>query len=110
MLPGGKREPGESAAECARRECREEVGAVLDLDRLRWLGRFVAPAANEIGYVVDSQVFVHPPVVISGPSAEIAAVRWLDRDTDPLPEDLAPMLQFKVLPALAGEASAPAGP
>lgn len=29
LLPGGKLDPGESIEECVRRECREEVGMVL---------------------------------------------------------------------------------
>lgn len=90
---------GESADACAVRECREEVGAVLDVERLSWLGHFVAPAANEAGHLVESRVFVHPPVDVDGPSAEIAELRWLDPDA-PLPGDLAPMLEHHVLPAL----------
>lgn len=30
-FPGGKVEPGESPADCARRECREELGVEVEL-------------------------------------------------------------------------------
>ena len=33
-LPGGKREHGESMAQCLVRECREELGVVLDIGTL----------------------------------------------------------------------------
>jgi len=49
MLPGGKPEPGESAAKAAVRECAEEVGAVPDPGSSRRIGVFVADAANEPG-------------------------------------------------------------
>ncbi len=99
MLPGGKPEPGESAAECAIRECREEVGLVLDPDRLVHLGRFVAPAANEDHHLVDSEVYVHPVPGDPVAAAEIVELRWLN-PVGPLPDDLAPMLTGAVLPAL----------
>lgn len=106
MLPGGKPEPGESPAACAIRECHEELGAVLEPRLLRWLGRFVAPAANEEGHDVDSQVFVHPLVEIGGPAAEIAEMRWFDPAVGRWPDDLAPMLEFHVIPALRAQEGA----
>lgn len=100
MLPGGKPDPGESAAQTAVRECAEEVGAVLDLASLRSVGVFLSDAANEPGYLIEGAVFEHPLVDIAGPASEIAEIRWLDPATDPLPGDLAPLLEHHVLPAL----------
>jgi 8-oxo-dGTP pyrophosphatase MutT (NUDIX family) len=100
MLPGGKPEAGETAAETAVREAREELGVQLDPSLLTPLGVFHSAAANEPGHLLESAVFTHPPVVIAGPAAEIAELRWLDPAAE-LPGDLAPMLQFNVLPALA---------
>jgi len=57
MQPGGKLEPGESAAECLARELHEELALVVALDELEPLGRFGADAANEAGWRVDCDVF-----------------------------------------------------
>jgi len=45
-LPGGKPEPGETYAEAAAREVREEVGIVLDPADLTPFTEIVAPAHN----------------------------------------------------------------
>jgi 8-oxo-dGTP diphosphatase len=100
MLPGGKPEPDETAADTAVRECAEEVGAVLELGALRTVGVFLADAANEPGLKIEGTVFEHPPVEIAGPAAEIEEIRWLDPASDRLPGDLAPLLEHFVLPAL----------
>jgi 8-oxo-dGTP diphosphatase len=101
MLPGGKPEPGETAAQTAVREAYEEVGAVLDEARLRELGTFRAAAANEAGHEVVGTVFEHPAVTVVAAAAEIEELRWLDPAAD-LPDDLAPLLELRVLPLLAG--------
>lgn len=103
MHPGGKPEPGESAAEAASRELAEEVGIDVAPDTLEYVGFWVARAANEAGTDIEATVFsapgVHDPAEISA-SAEIAELRWLDLETE-LPADLAPLLTDHVLPALA---------
>jgi len=102
MLPGGKPEVGEAAEQAAVREVQEELGVMLDTERLRPLGVFDAPAANEPERTVRATVFEHPPVAGAAPAAEIEQIRWLDVDTSPLPTDLAPLLRDAVLPALPG--------
>lgn len=102
MLPGGKPEPGETAAQTAVRECREELGVALDPRALRQVGVFRAAAANEDGHWVEATVFEHPSEVAAGPAAEIAELRWLRLDERPLPPDLAPLLSEHVVPALTG--------
>ena len=99
MLPGGKREPGETAAQTAIRECSEEIGLALDLDLLTALGVFISDAANEPGLTLNGSVFEHPLSGEPRAAAEIAELRWLDL-TQPLPDDLAPLLEHHVLPAL----------
>lgn len=99
MLPGGKPEPGESAAEAAVREVREEVGIVLAHSELRLLGAWEADAANEPGHILDATVFTADLTGIPVAAAEIAELRWSSQ-ADPL-GDLAPLLRDRVIPALA---------
>ena len=96
MLVGGKLEPGESAREAALRETREEVG--LEIESTTLLGEFHSEAANEPGHTLLSTVFWVESDAEPVASAEIAEVRWTPlRDH---PDDLAPMLEHHVLPAL----------
>ncbi len=99
MLPGGKPEPGESAAQAAIRECAEELGLALDPGKLTILGVFFADAANEPGLVIEGSVFEHPLEGTPRAAAEIAELRWLD-PSQALPGDLAPLLEHHVLPML----------
>jgi len=107
MLPGGKLEAGESAAQAAVRECREELGVELGTGDLRMLGRWQAPAANEAGMTVQATVFEHLSVTVTEPSAELEELRWLDLHA-PLPDDLAPLLRDRVLPTLRSRPTEPA--
>ena len=50
-LPGGRVEPGESAAEAAVREVREETG--LDVVAVRHIGRVERPGVDGSTYVID---------------------------------------------------------
>lgn len=99
MFPGGKLEPGESAAEAAVRETHEEVGVRLAETDLRPLGTFLAAAANEPDRMVEAVVFEHPSVAGAAPAGEIDELRW-QPTSGPYPPDLAPLLAEHVLPAL----------
>lgn len=101
MLPGGKIEPGESPAETAVRELREEVGITLEPSRLTVLGDWTAPAANEPGLLVHGHVFTHPWVAGAHASAEIEDLQWLGLDEMRERTDLAPLLVTRVLPVLS---------
>lgn len=100
MHPGGKPEPGETAAEAASRELAEEVGIAIDPADLQPLGSWLAVAANEAATDIEATVFIAPGTWEAHPSAEIAEIRWLDLAAE-LPEDLAPLLTDHVLPMLA---------
>lgn len=100
MLPGGKPEAGETPAQTAVRECAEEIGVELEPGALRELGVFTDAAANEADRLVRGTVYVHPAVPVVEAAREIAELRWLDPEAEPLPPDLAPMLEHQVLPAL----------
>lgn len=96
MLVGGKLEPGESARDAALRETYEEVG--LRIDTATLLGEFLSEAANEPGHSLHSTVFWVESDAEPVASAEIAEVRWTPVDDHP--DDLAPMLEHHVLPAI----------
>lgn len=100
MLPGGKPERGEDARAAAVRECREEIGIEIDPEALEPVGTFLTAAANEPGHQVRGTIFQHPAPGRVAPAAEIAELRWLDPSVRPLPDDLAPLLAEKVIPAL----------
>ena len=98
MQPGGKLEPGESAADALVRELAEELGLRVEAAALGHVGRFTAAAANEPGHLVDADVFTVPSV--AGPVdalAEIEEARWVaPHELDGLP--LAPLLREHLLP------------
>jgi len=100
MLPGGKIEPGETPVQAAVRELSEEVGAVLDEDRLQFLGTWTAAAANEPGHHVTGHIFEHRWLEGLGPHSEIAEAHWLHPGDMQQRTDLAPLLVTCVLPHL----------
>jgi len=108
MLPGGKPEPGESAAEAGARECAEELGIELATEALEPIGVFRAAAANEPGFEVEGAIFAHAAPRVAEPAAEIEELRWLDASGE-LPDDLAPLLEHRILPELARRAGAGSG-
>lgn len=98
MAPGGKPEPGESAAEALARELHEELGVVVPVTDLSYLGRFESDAANEPGFRVVAEAFAITldPRSVSA-AAEIAEARWLTPDeAAALP--LAPLSTEHLLP------------
>ncbi|WP_235590707.1 TIGR00730 family Rossman fold protein [Leucobacter sp. G161] len=105
MLPGGKPEPGEDPRDTAIREFAEELGVQLDPLRLRGLGEFRSPAANEPGRDVVAHVFEHPFVAVDRPLAEIEHLEWVDPTQDH--PAMAPLNTEHVFPALAAGIRAP---
>jgi len=85
MQPGGKLEPGESAAECLVRELDEELALAIPVEELVHLGRFAADAANEAGWRVDCDVYRVGALRLAALAqgvrvrAELAEARWCSR-------------------------------
>ncbi len=84
MLPGGKAEPGESDAEAAAREIREEIGVSVGVPELTPWGEVVTAAANEADATLVAAVFAHRrPITGAKPAAEIEELLWAHPGVDP---------------------------
>jgi monooxygenase len=109
-LPGGRRDPGESATEAALRELHEETGVVVGAGEvLGTLDDFVTRS----GYVMTPVVVWGGPVspAMTGAPSEVAQIHVIplaDFDVPPrllrIPESDAPVIQ---LPLLGGYLHAP---
>jgi 8-oxo-dGTP pyrophosphatase MutT (NUDIX family) len=92
QLPGGAVDPGEGPGEAARRECREELGVEVVLDRIAGVyggpeHRFRYANGDEVGWV--STIFeAHVETGEPAPGDdEVDAVGWFRRDElDALPQ------------------------
>ncbi len=98
MLPGGKIEPGESPDQTAVREAHEELGVDLDPELLTFVGEWTAPAANESGHTVHGHIYEHPWVPGVDVRNEIAESQWVSPADLACRDDIAPLLQNRVLP------------
>jgi 8-oxo-dGTP pyrophosphatase MutT (NUDIX family) len=108
-LPGGRRDPGETAAKGALRELAEEVGLSLGADAVLGL---LDDYVTRSGYVMTPVVcWAGPAGELEGAEAEVASVHQVplaDLDVEPrfisIPESDAPVIQ---LPLLGGFLHAP---
>ncbi|MFB0835389.1 NUDIX hydrolase [Arthrobacter halodurans] len=104
MQPGGKLEPGESPAQAAVREVREETGLDLDPGLLEDLGVWTGPAANEADTEIVAHLFGASVRGVPRAAAELEELLWARPADALLRPDIAPLLRDHVLPGLLGAA------
>src|ERR1700677_363034 len=97
ILPGGTLEPGETADECLRRECREELGDV-EVSNLLHLGDYESPAAGQDDKTVRIELYSGDLEGAPSANSEIQELIWFGpRDDAAL---LAPSLRNVIFPDL----------
>jgi 8-oxo-dGTP diphosphatase len=109
ILPGGCREPGESAIDCLSRELCEELGEVV-VSGVELVGVYTDRAAGaETGQPKTVRIELYRAELIGEPvaSSEIAELVWFGEGDDR--DQVAPSIANKILPDLLARGILPWG-
>jgi 8-oxo-dGTP diphosphatase len=99
ILPGGKREAGESSLECLARELREELGDVRAVSP-ELTGVYAHAAAGDAGKVVRIELYRAELEGQARAQSEIGELVWFGAGDDRA--QLAPSLRDLIFPDLIG--------
>jgi 8-oxo-dGTP pyrophosphatase MutT (NUDIX family) len=97
-LPGGEVDPGESPAEAAVREAREEAGVEVELDHLIGV-YYLRSRKNGLRFMFAAHIVSGEPSAAD--ADEIAEFGWFEPDA--LPGPTTPTMPWGVKDAVAGE-------
>jgi 8-oxo-dGTP pyrophosphatase MutT (NUDIX family) len=97
-LPGGEVDPGESPAEAAVREAREEAGVEVELDHLIGV-YYLRSRKNGLRFMFAARIVTGEPSAAD--ANEIAEIGWFSPDQ--IPEPTTPTMPWGVKDAVAGE-------
>jgi 8-oxo-dGTP diphosphatase len=103
MQPGGKISPNEDALAALAREVQEELVCSTRVATARFLGRFTAAAANEVGETVIADLYGVEVDADPKAAAEIEELAWVHAAA-PGEYLLAPLTRDHVLPLLRAHA------
>ncbi len=109
ILPGGCREPGESAMDCLSRELREELGEVV-ARAVELVGVYTDRAAGSAAAqpkTVRIELYAAELIGEPAPHSEIAELVWFSDQDDR--SQLAPSIAHKILPDLLARGILPWG-
>ena len=98
LMPGGKREEGESVEDCIAREIKEEHECEIVKDSLKHFGDFEDMAANEPNTIVSVRLFTGKIIGEPQASSEIEEQVWFSKEDSQ--EILSPTLRNKIFPAI----------